>query len=119
MRNDLENQKHNDNIRHKYVYNTLLWDKLMDHKLRYPDCYPEYKDLGYSRKYALERKLLDEAPNVPDAERFKMLDGINVDRKHIDLDKAARSSLSINDTARNEMDEMDKRLFDSERAKHY
>ena len=47
----MENQKHLDSVRHKYVYNTLLWDKLMDHKLRYPDCAPKYKDMGTSRKY--------------------------------------------------------------------
>ena len=51
MRGELENQKHLDSVRHKYVYNTLLWDKLIDHKLRYPDCAPKNKDMGTSRKY--------------------------------------------------------------------
>lgn len=37
IRGELENQKALDGIRHKYVYNTLLWDKLMDHKMRYPE----------------------------------------------------------------------------------
>jgi hypothetical protein len=37
VRGELENQKALDGIRHKYVYNTLLWDKLMDHKMRYPE----------------------------------------------------------------------------------
>lgn len=37
MRGELENQKALDGVRHKYVYNTLLWDKLMDHKMRYPE----------------------------------------------------------------------------------
>lgn len=37
IRGELENQKALDGVRHKYVYNTLLWDKLMDHKMRYPE----------------------------------------------------------------------------------
>jgi hypothetical protein len=37
IRGELENQKALDGVRHKYVYNTLLWDKLIDHKVRAPD----------------------------------------------------------------------------------
>jgi len=48
------------------VYNTLLWDKLMDHKLKYPNCTPKYKDFDGARKYQVERQIIEELPNVPD-----------------------------------------------------
>ncbi len=81
VRGELENQKHLDNIRHKYVYNTLLWDKLMDHKLKYPECAPKYKDFDGARKYEFEKKIIEELPTVPDSEKVKLLDGIDLDRE--------------------------------------
>lgn len=70
IRGELENQKSLDGIRHKYVYNTLMWDKLMDHKTRYPECTPKYKDFDNSRKYAIEKSIVDSVPTVPDGDKF-------------------------------------------------
>uniref|UniRef100_A0A7S3K8H0 Uncharacterized protein n=1 Tax=Euplotes crassus TaxID=5936 RepID=A0A7S3K8H0_EUPCR len=121
MRGELENQKALDGIRHKYVYNTLLWDKLMDHKMRYPECQPKYKDFDYSKKYAVEKSIVDAIPTVPDGEKFK-LDSLDKERIKID-DINQRSSQflaqTINDKARVELDKLDSNLFNTEGSKTY
>ncbi|CAI2361752.1 unnamed protein product [Moneuplotes crassus] len=121
MRGELENQKALDGIRHKYVYNTLLWDKLMDHKTRYPECQPKYKDFDYSKKYAVEKSIVDAIPTVPDGEKFK-LDSLDKERIKID-DINQRSSQflaqTINDKARVELDKLDSNLFNTEGSKTY
>lgn len=121
MRGELENQKALDGIRHKYVYNTLLWDKLMDHKMRYPDCKPKYKDFDYSKRYAVEKSIVDAIPTVPDGEKFK-LDSLDKERIKVD-DINQRSdqflAQTMNDKARVELDKLDSDLFKSTGPKTY
>lgn len=121
IRGELENQKALDGIRHKYVYNTLLWDKLMDHKMRYPECKPKYKDFDYSRRYAVEKQILDEIPTVPDGDKFKMS---NLDKERIKIDDINQRSdqflaQTINDKARFELDKLDDDLFSTQGPKSY
>ncbi|CAI2361520.1 unnamed protein product [Moneuplotes crassus] len=121
MRGELENQKALDGIRHKYVYNTLLWDKLMDHKMRYPECKPKYKDFDYSKKYAVEKSIVDSIPTVPDGEKFK-LDSLDKERIKIDdINQRSNDFLAqtINDKARVELDKLDSDLFKNAGSKTY
>lgn len=121
IRGELENQKALDGVRHKYVYNTLLWDKLMDHKMRYPECKPKYKDFDYSRRYAVEKSIVDSIPTVPDAERYKMND---LDKERVKVDDINKRSdqflaQTINDKARVELDRLDSDLFSQTGSKSY
>ena len=52
----------------------------MDHKLKYPDCTPKYKDFNGARKYQIEWQIVEDLPNVPDREKTWLLDGVEVDR---------------------------------------
>jgi len=121
MRGELENQKALDGIRHKYVYNTLLWDKLMDHKTRYPNCQPKYKDFDYSRRYAVEKSIVDSIPTVPDSEKLK-LDSLDKERIKVDdINERNNQFLAntINDKARVELDRLDGELFNNSGPKTY
>ena len=51
----------------------------MDHKTKYPDCTPKYKDFDGPRKYEIERKIVEELPQVPDKEKTRLLDGVEID----------------------------------------
>ena len=121
IRAELENQKALDSIRHKYVYNTLLWDKLMDHKMRYPECVPKYKDFDYSRKYAVEKQIVDDIPTVPDREKLKLsrMDKELIKVEDINSRNDKFLAETINDKARIELDKLDDHLFTSNAPKTY
>ena len=121
IRAELENQKSLDNIRHKYVYNTLLWDKLMDHKMRYPEWKPKYKDFDYSRRYAIEKSIVDSIPTVPDSDKFKIGD---LDKERLKIEEMNDKNdkylaQTMNDKARLELDRLDNDLFSSKAPKTY
>lgn len=59
----------------------------MDHKLKYPACAPKYKDFDGARKYQIERTIVEDIPHVPDREKTRLLEGVDMDRSRIDLDQ--------------------------------
>ena len=84
MREELRNSKYLDNVRSKYVYQTLLWDKLLDHKIRHPECAPDYKELDYVRKYlGSDRGAGTEPPAVPEWTK----NAVKVDSSYINTSK--------------------------------
>ena len=115
MRGELHNTKNLDNIRHKYVYQTLLWDKLLDHKIRHPECKPDYRELDYVRKYVSRDGVDAETPSLPDWEKKNMTNNaVKVDNTYINYrklddrnDKMIRSLNEISPST----DELDKNLF--------
>ena len=82
-------------MRHKYVYNTLLWDKLLDHKLKYPQCAPKYKDFGTEKKYQVEKAIVEDLPQVPDKVKRELLDGVELDRVPINIHKVGMHSVDF------------------------
>jgi len=58
----------------------------MDHKLKYPNCAPKYKDFDGAWKYQIEWTIVEDLPHVPDWEKTKLLEGVDVDWSRIDLD---------------------------------
>lgn len=112
IRGELENQKALDGIRHKYVYNTLMWDKLMDHKQKNPKTVPKYRETNGNSKYLIEKSVVDSLPNVPDAEHYQMLDPHDVNINDINA-KSDMMLSSLNDRTGTSLDDLDNKLFSS------
>ena len=116
VRGELENQKALDSIRHKYVYNTLMWDKLMDQNQKNSRTLPKYRQTDGNSKYLIENSVMDSLPNVPDAEKHKMLDVGDIQTQSINARSDAMLS-SLNN--RESLDDLDNKLFNQGGKKSY
>lgn len=89
----------------------------MDHKLKYPECAPKYKDFGGGKKYEFEKKIVDDIPHVPDSEKTKMLEGVDIDREHMNLDRLNNKNDklmgSLNNQTNATLESLDDTLFAS------
>lgn len=88
--------------------------------MRYPECAPKYKDFDFGRKFAKEQRIVSELPNVPDAQRHMMLDGVGLDTGRIDTEtinlknhELGGTMNGVNDRTRSQLDHMDNNLFKS------
>eukprot|EP00347_Sterkiella_histriomuscorum_P019779 403340323 len=85
----LQDQKGFDGVRSKYVYQTLLWDKLLDKRLFQNKSIKDMPQLldakqAYLKPADKDKYRLADAMEIPDRPLDKPLAGINVDKMNVD-----------------------------------